>query len=148
MVSISKHFEKYDEPLLLVSKLEPTGRWMEHGVMLQRRRLREQTCKKDEWIKISPGTCNESVFSLSLCSSDERKTSLYISAASTKSPTGDKRRSCPLLQQLNETIRHYVTEGNFNRTYQDKKHEETKMRLHLGLCFECIPMGNRGAEGG
>lgn len=39
---------------------------------------------------VRPYTCNESVFSLSLCSSDERSTSLYSSAASTNSSVTGK----------------------------------------------------------
>lgn len=51
-----------------------------HGAGLYLNRKREQGY-----------TCRESVLSRSLCSSDDLSTSLYISAASTNSPTRDMR---------------------------------------------------------
>lgn len=75
-----------------------------------------------------PHTCNESVFSRPLCSSDERRTSLYISAASTNSPAGDKRISCPAWLVMRWNCRN-------NLTYQYKKQQRWDHASCFGLNF-------------
>lgn len=53
----------------------------------------QQIARMDGWMEVELEwfTWRESVFSLALCSSDDRNTSLYISAASANSPGKDRK---------------------------------------------------------
>lgn len=106
-------------------------------------------------------TCNESVFSLPLCSSDERSTSLYISTASTNSSAGGTGKSgywwhsiCPShVELMRRAIQstpvqhtpHYIYRDQQNISVQ-KVLGETKMRSWLVFCWT-DSHGKLGAEG-
>lgn len=108
-----------------------------------------------------PHTCNESVFNLSLCSSDERSTSLYISVASTNSSEDGKgnghhqwHSTCPSHVELMR--RAIQTTPVHKATLYISPHWDSLQQKHLGrksvgrhkdeimacVLFELIPMGN------
>lgn len=110
-----------------------------------------------------PYTCNESVFSLPLCSSDERSTSLYISTASTKSSAGGKGNGhhywhsiCPSHMELmrcaiqtspEHSATFYISSYRDNKTSRYKKCWETQSWDH---CFCSVWTDSHGkirAEG-
>jgi len=97
-----------------------------------------------------PCTCNESVFSLSLCSSDERSTSLYISTASTNSSAGGKGQSNSLCASHVGLTRWavWITKvwrqrmRRLTETSTKQKVLADKDEIMACVLFELIPMGN------
>lgn len=97
-------------------------------------------------------TCNESVFSLPLCSSDERSTSLYISTASTNSSARRQKKRRPLATlnvsvtcAFNEIYTYRLTANMLQQNISVQK----KVSGDHGLCF-CLnwfpwETGSRGS---
>lgn len=99
------------------------------------------------WIRSH--TCNESVFSWPLCSSEERSTSLYNSAASRNSSARCKGKAnaqcqwiCPSHVELRGSKQHCV----FNAWNQQSTSVQKRVRRHKDKIMSCdffklIPMG-------
>ena len=100
--------------------------------------------------RMRPHTCNESVFSRPLCSSDERSTSLYISVASTNSSEGGEGNGRQLMRRSIQTSSvhpatlYILSLWDFlqqNISVQ-KVLGDIQMMIVSCVLFELIPMGN------